>query len=118
MMGCIYKISKNNNDETEEIKTRFLTTSKAYSSLQTISRSQKMYQNNKIRLYTTLIKPVLCYGSVTWTITHMTEQMLRTYERKILRRIYGPIQDKGHWHRRCNGGTYHLYKDINNMYDI
>jgi len=84
MMDCVYKISKNTNDETEEIKARFLTTKKAYSSLQTIFRSQKMYQNNKIGLHTTLIKPVLCYGSVTWTLTHMTEQMLHTYERKIL----------------------------------
>ena len=48
----------------------------------------------------------------------MTEQMLRTYERTVLRRIYGPIQEKGHWHRRCNSETYHLYKDINNMDDI
>jgi len=41
----------------------------------------------------TLIKPILCYGSVTWTLTQTSEQMLNTYERKILRRIYGPIHE-------------------------
>jgi hypothetical protein len=31
------------------------------------SLSKQIHRNNKIRLYKTLIKPVLCYGSVTWT---------------------------------------------------
>jgi len=54
------------NDETEEIRARILAANKAYSSLQTIFRSKQIHQNNKIRLYKTLIKPILCYGSVTW----------------------------------------------------
>ena len=44
---------------------------------------------------TTLIKPILCYGSVTWTLTQTSEQMLNTLERKILRRIYGPTYERG-----------------------
>jgi hypothetical protein len=39
----------------------------------------------------------MCYASVTWTQTQMTEQMLCTFERKILRRIYGPVEDKRRW---------------------
>ena len=48
----------------------------------------------------------------------MTEHMLHTFERKILRRIYGPIQKKGHWHPRWNSEIYSLYKDLNIMDDI
>ena len=48
------------------------------------SDPNKSHPNNKIRLYKTLIKPILCYGSVTWTLTQAAEQMLSTYERKIL----------------------------------
>jgi hypothetical protein len=70
------------DDETEEIRARNLAANKAYSSLQTIFRSKQIHRNNKIRLYKTLIKPLLCYGSVTWTLTQMTEQMLQTFERK------------------------------------
>ena len=33
--------------------------------------------------------------SVTWTLTQTAEQMLNTFERKILRRIYGPTQEGG-----------------------
>jgi len=64
------------NDETEEIRARVLAANKAYSSLQTIFRSKQIRRNNKIRLYKTLIKPILRYGSVTWTLTKTSEQML------------------------------------------
>jgi hypothetical protein len=50
-----------------------LAANKAYSSLQSIFRSKQIYRNNKIRLYKTLINPVLSYGSVTWTLTQTTE---------------------------------------------
>jgi hypothetical protein len=64
------------NDETEEIKAKILAANKAYSSLQIIFRFKQIHQNNKIRLYTTLIKPVLCYGRVTWTLTQMTRKAM------------------------------------------
>ena len=83
------------NDETEEIQARILAANKAYSSLQTTFQSKQIHQNNKIRLYKTLIKPILGYGSVTWTLTQATQQMLNTFERKILPRIYGSTQEGG-----------------------
>ena len=81
--------------------------------MQTIFRSKKIHQNSKIRLFITLIQPVLCYRSVTWTLTQMTEKMLCTFERKILKRIYDPIQDKGRWHPSWNSEIYKFYKDLN-----
>jgi hypothetical protein len=61
---------------------------------------------------------VLPYGTVTWALTQKTEQILCTSERKILRRIYGPIQDNGLWRPRWNGEIYNLHKDLNIMDDI
>jgi len=40
------------------------------------------------------MKPVLCYGSVTWILTEMTE--------RAMLRNYGPMQEKGSWHHRWN----------------
>jgi hypothetical protein len=97
------------NDETEEIRARILAANKAYSSLQTIIRSKEIHRNYKIRLHKTLIKPVLCNGSVTSTLTQTTEQMLQTFERKILRRIYGATQEEGRWCPRWNNELYRLY---------
>jgi hypothetical protein len=48
----------------------------------------------------------------------MTEQMLCAFESKILRIIYGPIQDKGRWRHRWNSERYNLYKDLNIAVDI
>jgi hypothetical protein len=39
--------------------------------------------------------------------------MLNTFERKMLQRIYGPIQEGGCWHPRWNNELYSLYKNPN-----
>jgi hypothetical protein len=44
--------------------------------------------------------------------------MLCTIERKILRKIYGPIPDKGRWSPRWNSEICNLYKDLNVVDDI
>jgi hypothetical protein len=80
-----------------------------------IFRSEQIHRNtrNKIRLYRTQIKAVLCYGTVTWTLTYVTEQRICAFEKKLLRKIYGPVQNKGRWRPRWNSETYNLYKDLN-----
>jgi hypothetical protein len=105
------------NDETEEIRARILAANKACSSLQTIFLSKQIHRN-KIRSYKTLIKPILCYGRVTWTLTQTAVQMLNTFERKILRRIYGPTQKGGRWRPRWNNELYSLYNEPNIVEDI
>jgi len=35
------------------------------------------------------------YGAETWTLTSVEENALRRFERKVLRKIYGPVVDKG-----------------------
>jgi len=91
---------------------------KGYSSLQTKFRSKQFHRHNKIRLYKTLIKPILCYGSVTRTLTQTAEQMLNTFERKLLRRIYGPTQEGGRCYPRWNSEPDSLYNEPNIVKDI
>jgi hypothetical protein len=63
----------NTNYKTKEIKARNLVPNNAYPSLQPIFKSKQTHPK-KIRLYKTLMKPVLCYGSVTCTLTQITQQ--------------------------------------------
>jgi hypothetical protein len=46
-----------------------------------------------MQIYKTVLRPVTTYGSETWTLTKSDENSLRIFERKILRKIYGPVQE-------------------------
>jgi hypothetical protein len=50
------------------------------------------------------------YGAECWTLSRTNE---RVFERKILRRIYDPVQDKGQWRSRYNKELYDLFKELN-----
>ena len=67
----------------------------------------------KIRLYKTLIRPVVAYGAEIWTMTKKEEQALLSFERKMLRRIYGPKYKDGEWKSRTNRKLEELSKGEN-----
>jgi len=49
-----------------------------------------------------LIRPVVTYGLDTWTLTKSEDNLLRIFERKMLQKIYGPIQEGDIWRIRNN----------------
>jgi hypothetical protein len=55
-----------------------------------------------IRIYKTAIRPIILYGSETWTLTKEMTPTLITWERKIARKIYGPKCAQGVWRIRSN----------------
>ena len=65
---------------------------------------QVFIQKIKIRVYRTIILPVVLYGCETWSLTLREERKLRMFENKVLRRIFGPRRDKvtGDWRRLHN----------------
>jgi len=50
------------------------------------------------------------YGAETWVLSKVDEIRLGVLERKILRRIYGPICEGAAWRSRYNEELYHLYE--------
>jgi hypothetical protein len=56
-------------------------------------------KNLKIRIYMTVILPVVLYGCGTWSLTLREEHRLRVFENRVLRRIFGPKRDgvTGEW---------------------
>ena len=92
------------NDCSQEISERLKMGNKAFASLYKILGSNLLTKASKIRLYKTLIVPIILYGSETWTMKKCDENRLDVFERKILRRILGPIRE--------DDGTYRLrYND-------
>jgi len=44
-----------------------------------------------MKIYKTIIRPVVTYSSETWTLTAKDENNLRIFEMQILRKIFGPV---------------------------
>jgi hypothetical protein len=51
-------------------------------------------KNVNIRIYRTIILPVLLYGCESWSLTLREVCRLRVFENKVLRRIFGPKRDE------------------------
>ena len=54
---------------------------------------------------------MLLYASETWTLNLETQRTLETFERKVLRAIFGPVLEQGCWRARHNFELYKLYKE-------
>jgi hypothetical protein len=48
------------------------------------------------------VTPIVTYGAETWAATESELQKLLIFERKILRKIYGPGKDQDNWRIRTN----------------
>ena len=73
--------------------------------------SQFVSIKNKLKLYKTLIRPVLAYGSETWVLSKSDEAILGVFEKKILSVIFGPTNDNWEWGIKYNNELYTLYKE-------
>ena len=56
----------------------------------------------KLKLYKTLLKPVLTYGSECSSLNRRNKEQLQVFEKRIIREIFGPICDNGKWRIRFN----------------
>ena len=50
---------------------------------------------SKLQIYKTIIRPTVTYGCETWAMTFTELNHLLVFERRILRKIYGPTLDSG-----------------------
>lgn len=73
--------------------------------------SKILSRTTKIRIYKTIIQPVLLYGSEVWTLSKVIENKLITFENKILRKVYGPICENGLWRIRKNKEIRTLFNE-------
>ena len=90
------------NNVSYEIERRIISGNKAYYANLNLLKSQILSRKSKTKIYKTIIRPVVTYGSETWTMNGQDEERLRVFERKILRKILGPIQENGEWRIRRN----------------
>jgi hypothetical protein len=67
--------------------------------------------NIKVRIYKTIILPVVLYGCETWSLTLREEHRLRVFENRVLRRIFGPKRDEvtGGWRKLHNENLHNFF---------
>jgi hypothetical protein len=72
-------------------------------------------KNLKIKIYRTIILPVVLYGCETWSLTLREERRLAVSENRVLRRIFGPKRNKvtGEWTKLYNEELNDLYSSPN-----
>lgn len=99
-----------NNDISAEIRRRIILASKCMGSLRKLLRSKQLSYKTKVQLYHQLILPVLLYGAETWSLRTSDEQLLLVFERRILRMIYGPVQENDQWRIRHNDELRQIYQ--------
>ena len=65
-----------------------------YHSVQKLLSSRLLSKNLKIKIYRTIILPIVLYGCETWLLTLREERKLRVFENIVLRGIFGPRRDE------------------------
>jgi hypothetical protein len=63
--------------------------------------SRLLSRNVEVKIYKTIILPVVLYGCETWSLTLKEEHRLRVFEYRIVRRVFGPKRDEvtGEWRK-------------------
>jgi hypothetical protein len=100
------------NSISTEIQARILSGNPCYYAYGKLIKSRALNRSSKLKIYKSLIRPVVTHGCEACTLTNRDEQHLRIFERRILRKIFGPVQNEdGSWKIRMN---YELNESIRN----
>jgi hypothetical protein len=83
----------NRNLIQDQIKRRLNSGNVCYHSVQTLLSSRLLSKNIKIRIYKTVILPVVLHGCETWCLTLKEKHIPRVLEKSVLMRIFGPKGD-------------------------
>jgi len=80
--------------------------------LQVFFKNKNISKKLNLRLKNTIIDKVLTYASETWTVTERDRKQLNVFERKVYRRILGPVYDneKENWRILTNKEIYESVK--------
>jgi hypothetical protein len=110
-------VTSQNETETD-IKDKIAMDNRCFRAFNKVLGTRYLSKNVKIRTYKTAIRPIILHGSETWTIIGKMASTLMTWERKILRKIYGPRCEQGVWRIRSNLEIQNMYKSPDIVIEI
>ena len=65
-----------------------------YNSVQNLFSSSLLSKNIKIKVYRTIILPVVLYECEMWSLTLRKEHKLRVFKNRVLRKIFSSKRDE------------------------
>jgi hypothetical protein len=65
-------------------------------------QSRLISKRAKVKLYYSVIRPIVTYSCQTWILKETIINKLLVFERKILRKIFGPNKENGTWRIKTN----------------
>ena len=87
----------------DEIKERIAKGNGAYYANKTLFKSKLVSRNPILKLYRSIIRPILVYGCETWVLKENNRHRLSVIERKILKKMFGPTKEhNGTWRIKTN----------------
>ena len=109
----MWSIINDNNLIDEEIKERIALGTKAYYANQKFFKSTLVTKYSKLKLYRTVIRPIVTYASETWVLKETSIQKLLVFKKKILRKIFGLTKENQLWRIKTNNELDKLIKHQN-----
>ena len=98
----------------EEIRESIVKGNKAFYANRALFKSKLVFRKSKLKLYWSVIRPVVVYGYETWILKESIIQRVSVFERNILRKRFGPIkEDNGNWRIKTNIELDELIKHRN-----
>jgi alpha-galactosidase/6-phospho-beta-glucosidase family protein len=95
-------ITDNENRIKKCVKETIQAGNKANFANNKLFKNKLISRSTKMQIYRTIVRPVVTYGSETWTLPTTEENALRISERKIMRKIYGSVTENGIWRNQYN----------------
>jgi hypothetical protein len=104
----------NQNDIHGEIKSRLNSGNACYYSVQNLLSSHLISKSLKIKIYKSVILPVVLYGCETWSLTVGEEHRLRVFGNRVSRKVFGPKREEDGSRRKLHNDELHsLYSSPN-----
>jgi hypothetical protein len=102
------------NTIQQEIKERIVAGNRAFYVHKKLFTSKLISRNVKLQLYKTLIRPAVTCTCETWVLKENLKNKLMIFERKIMRKIFGPARsDDGNWRIKTNQEINEVIKGQN-----
>ena len=102
------------NTLEEEIREKIVEGNKTFYANRALFKNTLVSRKSKLKLYWSVIRPVVVYGCEIWVLKESIIQRLSVFKRKMLRKFFGPTKEEnGSWRIKTNIELDELIKHRN-----